>query len=156
MTWVRSEPIKVTIPGPPKALERNRHGIVKRRDGTQFVANYLPAKSRAESSAIRRFAFDAMGDRPPLDCPIDLRFVAYMPIAESWSKRRRADALADRIRPAMGIDVDNILKLLADSFKELVWRDDRLVTEVSGWKRYSDRPRLVVEVRALTWSEVGE
>lgn len=152
MPWLMGDPIKITIPGPPKALERNRHGIVKRRDGSQFIANYLPAKSRAESSAIRRFAAEAMSNQAPLDCPVDLRFAAYLPIAASWTKRKQADALSGRIRPSVGIDIDNILKLLADSFKELVWRDDRQITDVSGWKRYSDRPRLVVEIRPLIWS----
>lgn len=151
MPWVASEPIRILVPGPPKALERNRHRIVNTKSGNQFVANYLPAKSRAESSAIRRFAFDAMGGRAPIEGPIELRFAAYLPIAASWSKRKREDALADRIRPAHGMDADNILKLLSDSFKELVWRDDRQVTEIHGGKRYSDRPRLSIEVRSLTW-----
>lgn len=150
--WVRGEVIKVSIPGPPRVLERNRHRIVDKRDGTRFVASYLPQKSAAGQSSIRRFAFDAMGNRPPLDCPVELKFVAYMPIAASWSKRKREDALNDRIRPSVGIDIDNILKLLADSFKELIWKDDRQVTDVSGWKRYSDRPRLVIEVRSLIWT----
>lgn len=151
MAWVLSEAIRIVVPGPPKALERNRHRIVNKKTGEQFVTNYLPTKSRAESSAIRRFAFFAMGKRPPFTGPIDLRFAAYLPIAASWSKKKRAQALADEIRPTGSPDFDNILKLLSDSFKELVWRDDKQVTDCKGGKRYSDRPRLVIEVRELTW-----
>ena len=147
--WHRSVPIRVTVPGPPKALERNRTRIVNTKDGRQFVANYQPAKSRAEHSTIRSIAASIMGNRPPLDCPLELRLVAYMPIPRSWSKRDQAAALADRIRPSGKPDADNLLKMAEDGMTGVVWRDDSLVTDTMLWKRYSDRPRLVIEVYAL-------
>ncbi len=146
--WRRSLPIRIVVPGAPKAWERAGHRIARKRDGRQFVSSYTPAQTRREQSNIRAFAHKAMDDRPPLTGPIELRFVAYMPIAASWSKKKQADALADRIRPTGTPDLDNCMKQV-DSFKELVWRDDAQVTDAMLWKRYSDRPRLVIEVYAL-------
>lgn len=151
MPWIALDPIKIIVPGPPKALERNRHRIVSRKGGGQFVANYLPAQSAKEQSTIRKIAYEAMAGQAPIEIPIDLRVVAYMPIAASWSKRKRAEAMNDQVRPSGKPDADNILKLLSDAFKEIVWRDDALVTECTIWKRYSDRPRLVIEVRPMVF-----
>lgn len=151
MPWTASDPIRIIVPGPPKALERQRHRIVTPRGRPSFVANYLPAQSAREQSTIRAIAAIAMGNRAPLEGPIDLRVVAYMPIPASWSKRKQAAALADQIRPTGRPDADNIVKLLKDAGTGIIWRDDALVVDCAIWKRYSDRPRLVIEVRLLTW-----
>lgn len=151
MPWTTGELIRIVVPGPPKALERNRTRIVNTKDGRQFTTNYLPAQSRNGQAIIRDFAMRAMGSRAPLEGPIDLRLVAYMPIPASWSKRKQAAALADQIRPVGKPDWENLAKM-CDGLNGVVWRDDSQVTDPAGpWKRYSDRPRLVIEVRALTW-----
>jgi Holliday junction resolvase RusA-like endonuclease len=153
MPWVASDPIRVVVPGPPKALGRQRHRLVEKRDGSRFVANYMPTKSAREQSSIRAFAAIVMGNMPLLDGPLDLRMVAYMPIAPSWSKKKRAMALSGQLFPTGTPDADNILKLLADAFTDVIWKSDALVTDCHVWKRYSDRPRLSVEVRSLTWRD---
>jgi Holliday junction resolvase RusA-like endonuclease len=140
--------IRIVVPGPPKALERNRHRIVTPKGKASFVSNFLPAKSRNEQAVIRDMAEQVMAGRPPLEGPIDLRIAAYMPVAASWSKRKREDALAGLMRPTGKPDFDNVTKNV-DAFKEVVWRDDAQVTDFSFAFRYSDRPRLVIEVRPI-------
>lgn len=153
MPWVAGEPIKITIPGPPKAWERAGHRIVTTRTGQQFVSSYTPTQTRHEQSFIRAEACKAMGDRPLIDGPIDLRVVAYMPVPQSWSNKKRVAALADQIRPTSKPDFDNLMKSLCDALKGVVWVDDSRVTDPAGpWKRFSSKPRLVVEIRALTWT----
>lgn len=154
MPWTLGEPVRVVIPGPPKAWERAGHRIVTPRTGRQFVSTYTPAQTRHEQSFIRAVACTAMGDRSPFDCAIDLRVVAYLGVPASWSNKKRAAALADQIRPIGKPDFDNLAKSLCDALKGIVWVDDSRVTDPHGpWKRYSDRPRLVIEIRTLTWSE---
>jgi len=153
MAWLASDPIKIIVPGPPKAWERAGHRIVDKKDGGRFVSTFTPSKMRHEQSFIRSLAHTAMGNRAPLDGAIDLRVVAYMPIAASWSKRKQAAALADEIRPTGKPDFDNLIKSLCDAIKGVVWHDDSQVTDPAGpWKRFSDRPRLVIEIRQLTWT----
>lgn len=151
MPWVLSDPIRIVVPGPPKAWQRAGHRIVTARDGRQFVSSFTQSQTRLAQANVRSIAYAAMGDRAPLTGAIDCRIVAYMPIPESWSKRKKAAALADQIRPTGKPDRDNLEKLVADAFKEVVWRDDSQITDGPTWKRYADKPRLVIEVRELTW-----
>lgn len=151
MPWVASEPIRITIPGIPRPLERNRHRIVTPKGTPSFVANYLPAQSAREQSVIRKIAYDEMDGRPPINAPIELRLVAYLPIPASWSGKKNVAALHDQIRPASRPDLSNLVKQCEDAMNEIVYRDDSLITDCHLYKRYSLNPRLVIEVRSLTW-----
>ena len=152
MPWSYGETVCIVVPGPPKPLERNRHRIVKARSGATFVSNYTPAKSRNEQAVIRDMADQQMNGRAPFEGPIDLRFVAYMPVPASWSKRKQDRAIEDWIRPTGKPDADNFLKMV-DALKGIVWRDDAQVTDCCLWKRYSVRPRTIIEVRPMTWED---
>jgi Holliday junction resolvase RusA-like endonuclease len=136
-------------------LERNRHRIVTTRDRRQFVANYLPSQSAKEQSTIRWFASKAMKGRPPIDCPLELKFAAYLAVPASWSKKKQAAALADELRPGHRPDLSNLIKQCEDAMNTICYRDDSLITDCALFKRYSAAPRIVIELRPLTWSEVG-
>ena len=140
---------RFVLPGVPKALERNRHRIVKTKTGGQFVANYLPAQSRAEQGAVRLFAQTAMAGRPPCEGPVELKMTAYMPVPASWSKKKKAAALAGTIRPTGKPDASNILKNLEDGMRQIVFRDDSQIVALHVWKLFSVSPRVVVEVRLI-------
>ena len=140
---------RFTLPGVPRALERNRHRIVKTKTGGQFVANYLPAQSRAEQGAVRLFAQTAMAGRAPCEGPVELRMTAYMPVPASWSKKKRAEALAGIHRPTAKPDASNVLKNLEDGMKQIVYRDDSQIVALHVWKFFSESPRVVVEVRSV-------
>lgn len=112
----------------------------------------MPAESRNEEAVIRDFAQQQMKGRPPFEGPIDLRFAAYMPVPATWSKKKQAAALAGKIRPVGRPDADNLLKRV-DALKKIVWRDDSQVSDGAVFKRFSDRPRLIIEIRPLTYQE---
>lgn len=151
MPWVRGDIIRVIIPGAPKPLQRNRHRIVRPRGKPEFISNYLPAESRAEQSTIRHFGHTAMAGRPLLDGVVEMRLVAYMPIPQSWSNKKRVAAIGDQIRPTSKPDLSNMWRLAEDAFKHIIWRDDAQITDGGLWKRYSDRPRLAIEISPLTF-----
>lgn len=140
--------IRIVIPGVPKALERARHRLVTPRARKPFVATYTPAQTRSEQGAIKLFAQRAMEGRAPIEGPVDFRFTAFLPVPASWSQRKRAAALAGEILPVSRPDLDNYAKM-KDALKEIVWRDDSQVTDEHLWKRYSDQPRIVMEIRPL-------
>ncbi len=137
------------VPGVPRGQERNRHRIATGKGGRQFVANYLPKQTRAEQAAVRLFAQQAMEGRPPLEGPIELRMTAYMPIPASWSQKKQAMALAGIILPTGRPDFDNLAKSIADGIRQIAIKDDAQVVSAHLWKRYSDRPRAVVELRCM-------
>lgn len=144
--------IRIVVPGTPKALARNRHRIITPKGKAPFVGNYLPAKSRNEQAVIRDFAAQAMGGRALLEGPIDLRIAAYLAIPPSWSKKKQQAARNDFLRPTGRPDIDNLTKQI-DALKEIVWRDDAQVTDAAMWKRYSDEPRLVIEIRQIVLAD---
>lgn len=141
--------IRIVVPGVPKAWQRAGHRIVTPKGGgKQFVGSFTQANTRSEQGVLRMFAVQAMGRKPPFTGPIDLRIAVYLPIARSWSKRKQADARADRIRPTGTPDFDNFIKQI-DAFKQIIWVDDSQVTDQACWLRYSDNPRIVFEIRPL-------
>lgn len=141
--------IVIAVPGPVRGKGRHRSRIVKTRDGSQFIANYADAATRSYEGMLRAAAVDAMAGRPLLDGPVLVKIVAVFAVPASWSKRKRADALAGVIRPTVKPDLDNTLKL-CDALNGIVWRDDAQVVTATGRKIYGDRPGLSIEVLPIT------
>lgn len=148
--------IRIVLPGPPTAWKRDGRRIVTPRDKTkkQFVGTYTHTQTRNEQGAIRQTAYDQMAGRAPFSGPIDLRYGAYFAVPPSWSGVKRRRALADQIRPTARPDFDNLMKQV-DALKGVVWVDDAQATDVFFWKRYSERPRVVMEIRPIDLSPQG-
>ena len=144
----RAPDCKFTVPGLPKAKGRVKSRIVTTKDGRQFIASNSPTRTQNEEAVLRSVAADTMNGRPPFEGAIDLRVSIFLPVPQSWSKRKQADALSGKLRPTVKPDWDNVGKL-TDALNHIVWRDDSQVTDAHVWKRYSDRPRVVIEVRVM-------
>jgi Holliday junction resolvase RusA-like endonuclease len=108
---------------------------------------YTDAKTRSEETVIRDMARHAMGNRTPFQGPVVLTMTAFRQIPASFSKRKHIDAESGRLLPTTKPDADNILKC-ADALNGIVFRDDSQVITAIIHKRYSDRPRLRIEVQA--------
>jgi Holliday junction resolvase RusA-like endonuclease len=135
-----SGPIRIVLAGTPmgKQARATRRGI-----------SYLPKETKNYMASLRILAQEAMHGAPPLDGPVTLRILAVLPVPESWSRRKQAHALAGRIVPNVKPDWDNIGKQ-CDSFKEVIWRDDKQVYCATVMKVYGDRPRIEIEVAPWT------
>lgn len=140
--------IRFVIPGAPRGWARTGQRIVKTKEGRQFISNFTKAETRADEWTLKRAATEAMGDRPPLVGPVDLRITAWFAVPMSWSQKKQTEALAWGLLPITKPDFDNIGKLV-DGIKGVVWRDDCLVTDFHFYKRYGTNPRVVIEVRAI-------
>jgi len=134
-------PLTVVLLGEPVAWARTRVN-----NGAMFT----PAKQRNTSAALRMAAQSAMqvAGTGTFTDPVCVTLVAEFGIPRSWSKKKRAAALLGLVRPGRP-DIDNVFKLLADSFNHLVWADDALVAELHALKRYSVEPKLVATVRPV-------
>jgi len=82
----------------------------------------------------------------PLDCAIEMHITFYLPIPKSTSSRLRTQMLNGVILPTKKPDFDNLAYLVTNALKEIVYRDDSLVTDCIIRKRYSDRPRTVIKI----------
>ncbi len=125
--------------GRPRAFVRNGH-----------AAMYDPAKSRDYKSQVRD---EAVARRPPgplIAEPVSLTVKVFQKIPKSFSKAKRAAALAGVLRPTTKPDLKNVLAGIEDALNQVVWEDDSQVIdfgESSKW--YSDRPRVEVTIRTV-------
>jgi Holliday junction resolvase RusA-like endonuclease len=131
----------------PKGRPRFRNRRTK--SGAEFVQTYSPEKTRSYDAVVRTLAEQAMCGRPPLAGPLQVNFVAFLPVPRSWSQKRARSALAGLVLPTYRPDLDNMIKNVLDGSNGILFADDALITDMVVSKRYSDRPRAVLEVIEL-------
>lgn len=134
--------IRFAIPGTPRGKKSARSGRFVQR-------HFTDEKTADEMIVFRRCAYDAMRGLAPFEGAVEVTLCAYMAIRPSWPKQRQAAARAGRLRPHMvKPDWDNFAKM-CDALKGVVWRDDCQVTDGHLFKRYTDEPRIVIEVSEI-------
>ena len=133
--------VEFFVPGQPVGKGRPRATVRAGRARLYTPARTADAEARADAIATL-----AMGDSPLMDGPLSLVLDVRCAIPTSWSKKKQAAALAGEVRPTGRPDLDNIVKLYADAFNGVIWRDDSQVVRVVSEKRYSDRPGVLVTV----------
>lgn len=135
-------PVTISLAGEPQGKGRAR---AFRRGN--FIGHYTPEKTRSYEGMIRTAAMQAMGNRLPLDEPIELTLRAVFSVPRSWSKKKQTAAFTRAIWPSKKPDYDNILKAWSDAMNGVVYRDDALIVRVSFEKRYGPAPLVAVTVR---------
>jgi Holliday junction resolvase RusA-like endonuclease len=137
----QAAPVTITIRGPAVAKGRPRF--------TRKGFAYTPAATRKYEAHGRLAAQLAMGDQPPLNGPVCLTAIVEIPIPASWSKRRRALAIASGICPTTRPDADNFLKSAMDAINGIVVADDSLIVKATVEKKYGLDPKLVLLITPL-------
>ena len=134
--------IAIHVPGKPIAKGRPRAAI---RGG--HVRMFTPERTVAYEALIALAGQDVMGPLEPLEGAVTLAIVATFAIPKSWSKAKKADAVAGKVWHTSRPDGDNILKAVGDGLNGVVWRDDSQIAHCSISKRYGARPGLEIVVR---------
>lgn len=127
--------IRVELDGDPVAKGRPRFSS---KSGTA----YTPAKTQRYEQRLAWAAQVTMKGRPLLESALSVTIHVYKDIPKSWSKKKRADAVAGALRPTGKPDADNFAKCM-DALNLIVWRDDSQVVDLTVRKWYSERPRLI-------------
>jgi len=148
------EPVaSITLMGSPRGKGRPRTRVVG-----DFATIFTDAKTRNYENALKAAGIAAMKGRPALDEALSVVVRAFMPVPESWGRKKREAAIAHDLMPTSGIDLDNIVKMLdglnyhpprykGDREKRpIIWRNDSQIVSMQAIKVYSDRPRLVIDV----------
>lgn len=130
--------LKFDIPGKPYPQPRPR-----------FTKTGKPYKTDKHVAAERNVAWTAkaaMGGGEPHDGPVFLaaRFVFEPP--PSWTKAKKAQALDGALPHIVRPDVDNLVKLLLDGVKGILWRDDTQVYAIMAGKEYGPQAHTAVAV----------
>lgn len=85
----------------------------------------------------------------PISGPIEVVIVFYYPIPKSWSKIKKFDANDQAIMPIVKPDIDNCVKGVFDALNGIAWEDDRNVVGLHTFKRYRDRPGMVITIKEV-------
>lgn len=141
--------VVIELAGTPEGKGRPRfRAFTPKGGGRPFATTYTPANTRKYESALRYAAQEAMASRAMLEGPLAMKMIATFPVPQSWSKRKRADALNGLVRPAKKPDADNLMKVL-DACNEIVFHDDAQIVDAQISKFYGERPSLRIEVQPI-------
>lgn len=135
--------VRFTILGEPKGKGRPRfcrntgHAITPKD-----TVNYETLVRMEYGVAYSDFKF-------PDDAMLDMRIKAFYSIPKSASKKKRASMLANEIRPTKKPDMDNVVKIIADSLNKVAYRDDTQIVDCQCRKFYSENPRVEVMIKEI-------
>lgn len=87
--------------------------------------------------------------RFPDDAELAIHVFAYFSIPKSTSKKRREAMSSKNILPIKKPDVDNILKIVADSLNGIAYRDDAQIATAFVRKIYSEQPYISVTIKEI-------
>lgn len=124
--------VRFTIRGEPKGKGRPRfcrntgHAMTPKD-----TVNYETLVRTEYSAAYPEFKF-------PDGTMLDMRIMAYYSIPKSASKKKKASMLANEIRPTKKPDMDNVVKIIADSLNQVAYRDDTQIVDCQCRKFYGD------------------
>lgn len=142
------ESVTITMPGKPRGKQRP----FMTRKGFAFT----PKQTRVQEATVKTLAIDAMEGAAPLEGPVEIDLIAFMEIPASWSRKKRLAAQRGEIAPTGKPDLDNVLKLFADSMNGIVYRDDSQVVEARVSKRYAATPYTIATVKLALLHHAAE
>ncbi len=73
----------------------------------------------------------------------------YYPIPKSATKEKRMEINAGQCRPTKKPDLDNVVKVVADSLNGIAYKDDAQICFIIIVKHYGDVPRLEIQIEEL-------
>lgn len=136
--------IRLFITGLPVAKGRGRAVMTGKG-----IRVFTPQKTRSFEADVRQMARAEMGDRPPIEGPIELRIRAVFPVPQSWPGWKRDLALRGDVLHTARPDLDNLMKAIKDALNGIVWRDDGQVCFSEAVKHYGERPAVIVTVEPV-------
>lgn len=143
--------VRFTVLGEPQGKGRPRF-VARYNPATQksFGQAHTPEKTIVYENLIRtEYSFQIKNFRYPDDAMLDMRILAYYSIPKSASKKKRMMMLEGKIRPTKKPDMDNVMKVVADSLNQVAYKDDTQIVDAQCRKFYSEEPRIEVIIRQI-------
>ena len=137
-----SRKIEFFVPGAPVGKGRPR--AARRGAG---VVMFTPGKTADYEALAAAMASNAMHAHQLLDGPLEAVLEMRFPVPASWSKAKRARALAGVEWHTSKPDADNVAKAILDACNGVVFRDDAQVVVLIATKSFSEEPGVRVVIR---------
>ena len=137
--------IKFIVESKPQGKARARTFYDKRADKMRSVT---PEKTKSYEDLIR-WSYKAAGGQYMGEKLMKVEIQAFYPIPKSFSKKKRNDAIFERIRPTTKPDVDNCVKIVLDALNGVAYYDDKQVVSVSCEKYYGETGYLRISIQEI-------
>ena len=137
--------ISFKVPGVPQGKGRPR--FVRATGQT-----YTPPETKQYEKKVQEsfLSSRSAGDgRDAIESAFSAFIVAYFPIPKATPKKTRAVWGEEHTPFLHKPDADNIAKIILDSLNGLLYKDDSLVADMTVLKRYSENPRVEVEIETI-------
>ena len=144
-----SRKIEFFVPGTPVGKGRPRAA----RRGAGLVM-FTPGKTADYEALVAATAGNAMRAHQLLDGPLEAVLDVRFPVPVSWSKARRARALAGAEWHTSKPDADNVAKAILDACNGVVFRDDSQIVMLTATKEFSETPGVRVVIREVQTAEL--
>lgn len=146
--------IVLIIDGNPFGKQRPR--VVRTRKGASRA--FTPEKTANYESYIKTLYIQKYGRRISFkeDDELHLDIKAYYEIAKSTPKYLKEMMITGVVKPTKKPDVDNIIKIIADSLNEVAYKDDKQIVACSCQKFYASEPRVEIVISKLNETSVSE
>ncbi|PTS84009.1 RusA family crossover junction endodeoxyribonuclease [Pseudomonas sp. HMWF032] len=142
------KPVAFVVPGEP--VGKGRPKTSARKVGDKVITrHYTPEKTANYEGLIAHAAHQAMAGRSLITGAVMVELFITVSVPQSWSKKRKLQALAGQIFPVKKPDKDNIIKAIYDGLNGVVWVDDVQAVDGRQRKRYGDVPGVQVRVIPL-------
>ena len=136
--------LQFILPVTPTAQARPRVAV-----RGKFARAYKTADQKANERTLEAWLKD-YAPKKPLEGPVRLEFVAYLPIPRSVHKRVREAMLAGEEYPVKRPDIDNLCKQILDACTRLqFWHDDSQVVSLWCHKYYAEVGKWDVRIRVV-------
>lgn len=139
--------ILLAIGGEPFGKERPR--VVRRGKGCSRA--YTPAKTVAYEKRVKMAYRDKYGRHISFGTndELHLDIKAFYGISKSTPKYLVAMMLTGIIKPNKKPDIDNIIKIVADSLNSVAYKDDKQIVACSCQKFYASVPRVEISLSKI-------
>lgn len=143
--------VKFTVPGEPQGKGRPRFvAQYNPQTGKSYGKAHTPDKTVVYENLIKMEYKLECGDFRFLDDDmLDMRIKAYYSIPKSKSKKIREQMRQGVLRPTKKPDLDNVVKVMADSLNQVAYKDDTQIVDCQCRKFYSDNPRVEVYIKKI-------
>jgi Holliday junction resolvase RusA-like endonuclease len=133
--------ITFVIPGEPKAKQRPRVG----KWGAYTPKMTVQYENWVKQCYVEQANLNFIGE-------ITATITAYFGIPKSTSKKKKEQMLLNKIKCTKKPDTDNIAKIVLDSLNGIAYKDDSQIVELHVFKKYSEEPRVEVELEGFVYS----
>ena len=135
----------------PFGQQRPRDRVVQPRGKKPWVSKYYTKEQERRNRVLDKL-LSKWQPFKPYTRALGISIHVYMKVPKSYSLGKKAACLDKKVLPTKTPDLDNIVKWILDRLQRGgYFKNDKQVCEIQTTKRFSDKPRIEVEI----W-EVGD